>query len=356
MKCRIWAASLAAFMILGTAALEAQEYPSRVIRAVLPFSPGGLGDTVIRAIGHGLGKTLGQGIVVENRPGAGTQIGAQACAAAPPDGYTICMLPVDALSYQPFLTKNLPYDPDKSFEPITAVFYLTEVMVVAPATSVATVEDLIARSKVRPNTLNYATTATSSVLFFENFKHETGADITKVVYKGGADAVQAMLGGESEVGFFGLGNVVGQIQSGALRALAVDGLKRSPLCRRYRRWRRRVTKGHKTGCGSVCSPRPERRNRSSRGSRARSNEWFANRISCRNTWMGSGWSPFSIRLRSLPRFCARIAPVRSFLSGARDFNCSDQRLELDTHMVLWMRDCTSGKGEGRTCAASESDA
>ncbi len=229
MKCRIWAASLAAFMIVGTAALEAQEYPSRVIRAVLPFSPGGLGDTVIRAIGHGLAKTLGQGIVVENRPGAGTQIGAQACAAAPPDGYTICMLPVDALSYQPFLTKNLPYDPDKSFDPITAVFYLTEVMVVAPATSVATVEDLIARSKVRPNTLNYATTATSSVLFFENFKHETGADITKVVYKGGADAVQAMLSGESQVGFFGLGNVVGQIQSGALRALAVDGLKRSPL-------------------------------------------------------------------------------------------------------------------------------
>ena len=200
-----------------------------MIRAVLPFSPGGLGDTVIRAIAHGLTKTLGQGVVVENRPGAGTQIGAQACAASPADGYTFCMLPVDALSYQPLLTKNLPYDPDKSFDPITAVFYLTEVMVVSPAANVSTVDGLVALSKAKPNTLNYATTATSSILFFENFKHETGADITKVVYKGGADAVNAMLSGEAQAGFFGLGNVVGQIQAGSLKALAVDGTQRSPL-------------------------------------------------------------------------------------------------------------------------------
>lgn len=229
MKRWIWIGSLAAFLMLGVRASEAQEYPSRAIRAVLPFSPGGLGDTVIRAIGHGLTKTLGQAIVVENRPGAGTQIGAQACAAAPADGYTFCMLPVDALSYQPFLTKNLSYDPDRSFDPITAVFYLTEVMVVSPATNVNTVDDLVALSKAKPNTLNYATTATSSILFFENFKHETGADITKVVYKGGADAVNAMLSGESQAGFFGLGNVIGQIQAGSLKALAVDGTQRSPL-------------------------------------------------------------------------------------------------------------------------------
>ena len=183
----------------------------------------------MRAIGHGLTKTLGQSVIVENRPGAGTQIGAQACAAAPADGYTFCMLPVDALSYQPLLTKNLPYDPDRSFDPITAVFYLTEVMVVSPATNVTTVDGLVALSKAKPNTLNYATTATSSILFFENFKHETGADITKVVYKGGADAVNAMLSGEAQAGFFGLGNVVGQIQSGSLKALAVDGTQRSPL-------------------------------------------------------------------------------------------------------------------------------
>ena len=113
---RIWLCSLAAFLMLCPHAAEAQDYPSRVIRAVLPFSPGGLGDTVLRAIGQGLTKSLGQGIAVENRPGAGTQIGAQACATAPADGYTFCMLPVDALSYQPFITKNLPYDADRSFE------------------------------------------------------------------------------------------------------------------------------------------------------------------------------------------------------------------------------------------------
>ena len=196
----IWICSLAAFLMLGPHAAVAQDYPSRVIRAVLPFSPGGLGDTVFRAIGQGLTKSLGQGIAVENRPGAGTQIGAQACATAPADGYTFCMLPVDALSYQPFITKNLPYDPDRSFEPITAVFYLTEVIVVSPATKVNSIDELIALSKAKPNTLNYATTATSSILFFENFKHETGADLTKIVYKGGADAVNAMLGGEAQAG------------------------------------------------------------------------------------------------------------------------------------------------------------
>jgi tripartite-type tricarboxylate transporter receptor subunit TctC len=229
MRSWIWLCALAALLMLVPSAPKAQDYPSRPIRAVLPFSPGGLGDTVIRAIGHGLTQSLGRGVVVQNRPGGGTQIGAQACATAAPDGYTFCMLPVDAMSYQPFLTKNLPYDPDKSFEPITAVFYLTEVIVVNPATKVSSIAELIALSRARPNTLNYATTATSSILFFENFKHETGADITKVVYKGGADAVNAMLSGESQVGFFGLGNVVGQIESGALKALAVDGERRSPL-------------------------------------------------------------------------------------------------------------------------------
>jgi tripartite-type tricarboxylate transporter receptor subunit TctC len=218
-----------AFLISGDRAAPAQNYPSRPIRAVLPFSPGGLGDTVIRAVGAGLTKSFGQGIVVENRAGGGTQIGAQACATAAPDGYTFCMLPVDALSYQPFLTKNLPYDPDKSFEPITAVFYLTEVIVVNPATKANSLGEMIALSKAKPNSWNYATTATSSIIFFENFKHETGADLTKIVYKGGGEAVNAMLGGEAQAGFFGLGNVVGQIQAGSLKALAVDGAQRSPL-------------------------------------------------------------------------------------------------------------------------------
>jgi tripartite-type tricarboxylate transporter receptor subunit TctC len=223
----------AAFVTLAASALvspaSAQTYPERNIRAILPFSPGGLGDTVLRAIGQELSKRLGQPVIVENRPGGNTLIGAQACSAAPPDGHTICMLPAGAMSYGPYLAKKMPFDPDTGMAPITNIFFLTEAFVVNPKLGVNTLMELVALSKAKPNSINYATPASSVVLFMENFKHNTGADLTKIPYKGGGDAVNAVLSGEAPVGYFGVGNMIGHLEAGTVKALAVDGNARSPI-------------------------------------------------------------------------------------------------------------------------------
>ena len=209
-------------------AAMSQTYPARPIRAILPLSPGGLGDVFLRALGQELWKSLGQPVVVENKPGANTVIGGQACAQAAPDGYTICLLAVDTLSNAPWLTKNLPYDPDKGFAPITQAFFLTEALVVHPSLPVSSLQELIAYSKAKPGTLNYATPAHGVTLFMEKFKQVTGADINMVPYKGGGDAVNAVVSGVVQVGYFGMGNNMGQLKAGLMKPLAVDGLRRSP--------------------------------------------------------------------------------------------------------------------------------
>jgi tripartite-type tricarboxylate transporter receptor subunit TctC len=206
----------------------AQQYPSRPIRAILPLSAGGLGDTFLRALGQELHKSLGQPVVVENKPGANTVVGGQACAQAAPDGYTICLLAVDTLSNAPWLTKSLGYDPDKSFAPITQAFFLTEAFVVNPQLPVSSLQELIALSKAKPGTLNYATPAHGVTLFMEKFKQVTGADINMVPYRGGGDAVTAVVSGQVQVGYFGMGNSMGQLKAGAMKPLAVDGKARSP--------------------------------------------------------------------------------------------------------------------------------
>jgi len=219
----------AAFAGVHAPAALAQDYPTKPIRAIMPLSAGGLGDTVLRAIGQELGKAWGQTVVVENRPGASTMLGGQACATAPADGHTICMLAVDTLSYGPHLFKNVPFNPAGSFEPITNVMFLTEVMTVNPSLAVSSLKQLIELSKARPNGLNYASPANGVTLFMEKFKRDTGANFNMVPYRGGADAVTAVLGGDVPVGFFGMGNSVPNLTSGRLKALAVDSRARSPL-------------------------------------------------------------------------------------------------------------------------------
>ena len=109
------AVGCAALLLAGTAAATAQDYPNKVIRVIMPLGPGGVGDVFLRAIGQEMGKSLGQSILVENRPGGATNIGSQACAQATPDGYTLCMLPIDAMSIAPFFYKSIPFNPEKDF-------------------------------------------------------------------------------------------------------------------------------------------------------------------------------------------------------------------------------------------------
>ena len=221
---------LALLIALGCcASVLAQSYPAKPIRSIYPMSPGGLGDIVMRAVSAELTRTLGTAVVVENRAGANTIIGAEQCARAPADGYTICLLPVDTLTMNPFLYRKLPYDPDKDFAPITNLFFLTEGFMVNPAQPVHSMKELIALAKAKPGTLNYGTPANLVTVFMETFNRDSGIDIKMIPYKGGGDAVNALVSGEVQVGFFGIGNLIGHLKTGKVRLLAVDSPTRSPL-------------------------------------------------------------------------------------------------------------------------------
>ena len=209
-------------------AANAQDYPQRPVRAITALSAGGTSDVFMRVLGDRFQKRTGQPIVVENRPGGALNIGGQACADAPPDGYTICLLPVETLAYNQFLFKKLSYDAN-AFVPITNVFFVTAVLIVNASLNVRSLDDLAALSKAKPGTLSYMSPAVPLAFFIETWRRQSGADIVRVPYKGGADAANAIMAGSTPVAFSGLANFVPHIRAGTMSALAVDTDKRSPL-------------------------------------------------------------------------------------------------------------------------------
>jgi tripartite-type tricarboxylate transporter receptor subunit TctC len=222
---------LASILLVAAATAPAvgQDYPTRPIRALTATSAGGTSDIFMRLIGEEMHKRWGQPIVVENRPGGGMTIGGRACAEAPNDGYTICILPAETLAYNQFLFKKIPYDADKDFAPITNPFFNTQVLVASSALNVASLDELTAASKAKSGTLSYTVPSVPLVLFMDKWKETSGADLVKVPFKGGAEAVNGVLSGATPVAFFGLANWIGHIRSGAVKPLAVDGETRSPL-------------------------------------------------------------------------------------------------------------------------------
>ena len=209
-------------------AAKAQDYPQKPVRAITALSAGGTSDVFIRVLGDQFQNRTGQPIVVENRPGGALNIGGQACADAPPDGYTICLLPVETLAYNQFLFKKLSYDAN-AFVPITNVFFVTAVLIVNASLNVRSLDDLAALSKAKPGTLSYMSPAVPLAFFIETWRRQSGADIVRVPYKGGADAANAIMAGSTPVAFSGLANFVPHIRAGTMSALAVDTDKRSPL-------------------------------------------------------------------------------------------------------------------------------
>jgi tripartite-type tricarboxylate transporter receptor subunit TctC len=207
----------------------AQNYPSKPVRVIASSSAGGISDIFIRILGEELHKRWGQPLVVENRPGGQFNIGARACADAAPDGYTICIMPTDVLQYNRFVFKNLSYDLFKDLEPVTVLFHLTQGLVVLSALNVNTLDELAAYAKAHPKTLSYTAAAIPHQLFIENFKQETGADMVRVPFRGGGDAINGMLTGATPVAFFGIGNFISHLQAGTVKGIAVDADKRSPL-------------------------------------------------------------------------------------------------------------------------------
>jgi tripartite-type tricarboxylate transporter receptor subunit TctC len=220
---------LAVILLLGAPRpAAADDWPDRPIRVLTTTSPGGISDVFMRALGEKLGARLGKPIVVENRPGGMQNIGARACQDSEPDGYTICIINADPMIYNQFLIRNTPFDPEKGLQPITKLFDLIHVMVVNSNLKVKNVDELVALSKAKPGTLSYLTPGAPMVLYMETLKKERGADWVRVPFKGGGEAVNAILSGFTPIGLFGEGNVIGQIRAGAMTPLVMLNNIHSP--------------------------------------------------------------------------------------------------------------------------------
>jgi tripartite-type tricarboxylate transporter receptor subunit TctC len=214
--------------VFASSMAAAQDYPSRPVKTLTTTSAGGISDIFMRALGDELYKRWGQPIVVENRPGGMQNLGARACTEAAPDGYTICILNAEPVAYNQFLLKNMPFDPDKGLQPITNLYHLIQTLVVNAALKVKTLDELIALSKSKPGTLNYVTASVPLALYMETLAKEQGADWVRVPFKGGGEAVNAVLSGSTPIALIGEGNVIGQIRAGTMTPLVMVNNIRSP--------------------------------------------------------------------------------------------------------------------------------
>ena len=231
-----WVTSLAvsvgmAGALLSSPAALAQAFPNKPLRLICPFPPGGAVDIASRAIAQELSKNLGQPVTVENRPGAGGNIGGAEAARANPDGYTIFMTTSGIQAINPVLYTKMPFDPNKDLVPVSALVSLNNVLVLHPSIKANSVPEVIAMAKAQPGAMNYASSGSGTSIHMsgEMFKSLTGVNITHIPYKGSAPAVTDLLGGQVMMMFDNIPSAIPHIKSGKLKALATTGSKRDPL-------------------------------------------------------------------------------------------------------------------------------
>jgi tripartite-type tricarboxylate transporter receptor subunit TctC len=224
----LWLATAQAAAADSSSSGSAEGYPSRAIRLIVPFPPGGSTDILARALGQKLAEILGQPVVIDNRPGAGGSIAAAAAARAAPDGYTLMMGHLGTLAVNPAIYKNLPYDPVKSFAPVSLMAIVPSVLVVNPRVPAASAAELIAYARAHPGKLAYGSAGNGSTshLTTEYFKLATGTDILHVPYKGIGPMLTDLVSGQLSMGLNGAPAVMPHVNAGRLRALAVSSLKR----------------------------------------------------------------------------------------------------------------------------------
>jgi tripartite-type tricarboxylate transporter receptor subunit TctC len=220
----------AAILCLVASFAAAQPYPNKPIKIVVAFPPGGSTDLAARALGQKLSEALATPVVVENRPGASGNIGAEAVAKAPADGYTLFMA-ATSFATSPAFFPNLPWDPLRDFAPVSLVATVPIILVINPAVPANNVRELIAYAKANPGKLNMASpgAATLTRLSGEMFRIAAGIDWVSVHYKGGPPAMNDMLSGQAQVMFANISDVLAQVKAGRLRALAVTTAKRSAV-------------------------------------------------------------------------------------------------------------------------------
>ena len=207
----------------------AQAYPSKPVRIVVPFAPGGGTDILTRIMLPKLTEALKQQLIVDNRPGAGSQIGTDIVAKAPPDGYTLLMVDT-AFMTNPSLYSKIPYNSEKDFAPVSLAATGPVIMIVHPSVPVRTVKELVALARAKPGALNFASggPGSSTHLGVELLKYVAKIDLVHIPYKGTGPAVADVLGGQVTMMFAGISSVKQHAESGRLRAIAVTGEKRSP--------------------------------------------------------------------------------------------------------------------------------
>jgi tripartite-type tricarboxylate transporter receptor subunit TctC len=227
----LWLTAALVFAIgaLVMGRVDAQEYPSRPVRVVVPFSPGGAVDGPMRLIAQQLSKRLGQSVFVENKPGAGATIGSEFVAKAPPDGYTL-LLASQTNAISATLYPHLGFDPIDDFAPISLIGREPGVVVVNPALPVKTLQELITYAKARPGQIDYASSGNGSGqhLFAALLCSMTGMKLNHIPYRGSGQATSDLIGGQVSLSIPGMAGMLGHIQAGKLRALAVTGSKRAP--------------------------------------------------------------------------------------------------------------------------------
>lgn len=207
----------------------AQNYPSRTVRLLVPFSAGGAADVPARILMQRLSESMGQQIVVENRPGAGSTIGAEAAAKAPPDGYTLFMIS-NTHFVAAGLYKKLAYDPLNDFSPVSQITSAPNILLVHPSLPVKTVKDLIALAKAQPGKVDYASSGNGSTQHLTGalFTKMAGINMTHIPYRGSGPVTADLLAGQVTVGFPGISGMMQHIKTGKLRPLGVSGTRRSP--------------------------------------------------------------------------------------------------------------------------------
>lgn len=221
----------AVVMLLLAQALAAQSYPTRPIRLIIPYPPGGPTDFVGRIIGQKVSQSLGQQVVVDNRPGAGTIIGSELVARAAPDGYTLLFGTGGGTFLAPLMLPKVPYDPHRDFAPISMLVQSPQVLVVHPSVAANSVSELVALAKAKPGALNFASvgTGTSPHLGGELFQSLTAAKIVHVPYKGTAPAMTDLIAGQVQMMFTSMPTVLAHVKAGRLRLLGTGGTKRSAV-------------------------------------------------------------------------------------------------------------------------------
>jgi len=227
---RIMQLLLPAGLMLAATCASAQGYPNKPVRIVVPFSAGGATDIVTRLVGQKLGEIWGQQIIVDNRAGAGGNIGGDIVAKAAPDGYTLFMTSGSIVTANQYIYKKMPFDPTKDLVAITNVASGPQVLVVTPSFPPKTVKELIALAKSKPKEITFASAGfgTQTHLAAENFIYTTHIDVVHVPYKGEAPAVTDVMGGQVEFATPNLAAAINYIKQGKLRALGVTSKQRSP--------------------------------------------------------------------------------------------------------------------------------